>query len=47
MVNIHPKEQKKRVIRTNTQTATEMHPRDTEDAADTFEARTEQAAHDA
>jgi len=41
MVNIRPKEQKNPVIRTNTQTATEMHPRDTEDAVYTFEVRTE------
>ena len=44
MVNIRPKEQKKPVIRTNTQTATEMHPRDTEDAAYTLEAGTEHGA---
>jgi hypothetical protein len=36
-----PKEQKNPIIRTNTQTATEMYPRDTMDTADTFEARTE------
>ena len=36
MVNIHPKEQKKPRNRTNTQTVTEMHPKDTKDAADVF-----------
>ena len=41
MVNIHPKEQKSRLIRTNAQTATEMHLRDTKDTVDTLEARTE------
>jgi len=39
-----PKSRKNRAIRTNIQTATEMHPRDTEDAAYTFEMRTEHGA---
>jgi len=44
MVNIRPKELKRRIIRTNTQTATEVHSRDTDDAAYTFEVRTEHGA---
>jgi hypothetical protein len=41
MVNIHPKEQKSRLIRINAQKVTERHLMDTKDTADTLEARTE------